>query len=220
MIVGLQGYGKSVWAKKFTEKNKRLIVFDPMRSYPSVDFDYNFDDWESLLKSGSKFRIGTDNPEIFPSFGALAYGVGGCTVVIEECAVFFPRGKNLLPWTNRLVYMGRHQRVNLLCIAQRASSIPIQLRSQALRLVSFNQQERDDVLSVCARIGNKYRDTLQRLEVLQCLDHEEGHVKNYHLSLNGEREQPEKDEEVDAEKERSQVKETEEFEDEEDAEED
>lgn len=195
-----------------------------MRSYPQVNFDYEFENWQSLQNKGASFRIGTDNPELFPAFGALAYGLGDCVVVIEECAVFFPRGKTLLPWTNRLVYMGRHQQVNLLCIAQRASSIPIQLRSQALRLVSFNQQERDDVLSVCARIGNKYRETLQRLEVLQCLDHEEGHVRNYRLSLNGDAQQPEKKKDVGPEDDGQEfgpkIKETEEFEDEEDAEED
>jgi DNA helicase HerA-like ATPase len=174
-----------------------------MRSY-QADYDFDFEQWRELMDSRKTFRIGTDDPDNVQLIANLAYVCGDTTLVIEECAVFFKRGLPLEPWAKRIVFMGRHTRSSLIVLAQRASSVPIDIRSQALRLVTFAQQEKDDVAAICSRIGNKYRDKIRELKVLECLDNEEGHTRCYSIgggveseeNKNTEVEESEKDETV------------------------
>lgn len=180
VIVGAQGAGKSVWAKKYTAKEKRLFVFDPMASY-NADFTVAIDDYADDIMSGKirQFRLGSHYPDDLPLIGSLAYAAQQCTVVIEESALVFKRGQLLDDWAKRIIFVGRHAQVNLLVLAQRASSIPVDIRSQATRFVSFRQTEPDDVRACADRIGGRAKDELSDLPDLTCLDWQSGNVDRY-----------------------------------------
>lgn len=151
-----------------------------MRSYPA-DYEYDLTQWRELLDPNKKFRIGTDDPDAVSTLANIAYVAQKTTLILEECAVFFRRGVALEPWAKRIVFMGRHTECSVVVLAQRASSVPIDIRSQALRVVSFNQQEKDDVLAICARLGNKYKEKIRQLDKLQCLDNENGYTRCYSI---------------------------------------
>lgn len=185
IVVGNQGAGKSVWTKKYVSATDRLFVFDPTGSY---DVNYDFvDTLEAVLdKKQSKFRIGTIEPEDAEIFGDAAFGTGKCTFVVEECGLLFKRGEIIEPWARRLIFMGRHPEVDIVFVAQRASSIPIDIRSQANRVISFRQTNSDDVRALKEVFGKEFSAELSTFPDLRCLDWELGSIKKYDLTIDGE----------------------------------
>ena len=180
IVVGNQGAGKSVWTKAYCNGKNRLFVYDPLASYP-VDFVTDPQDYVPPILEGTKrdFRVGAYMPDELPLFGSTAFACGDCTLVVEECGVVFQRGATLDEWARRIIFMGRHRSVSIVLVAQRASSIPVDVRSQASRIVTFRQIEPDDVKAISERIGKQYREEIPNLPDLTCLDWEAGQVKKY-----------------------------------------
>lgn len=181
IVVGNQGCGKSVWSKEYTRTSARLFVSDPLGSFPNVDFVSDPADWWPKIESGElkAFRFGTYIKEELPFFGHAAYATGDCTLVIEECALMFQRGADLDEWAKRLVFMGRHASVNLLLVAQRAVKIPLDVRSQATRIVTFRQTDPNDVDAIEEVIGRGHEDEIRSLPELHCVDWHAGEVRSY-----------------------------------------
>lgn len=181
IVVGNQGYGKSVWTKEYGRSKKRLLVYDPKAEYPGVDYVTPPDEWarDVINRQRAEFRFGTHYPEELELFGNMAYAAGNCTLILEECAMLFSRGEDLAPWARPIIFMGREPQLNLVLVAQRAMSIPIGIRSQASRIVVFGQTEPEDVRVLSERIGRQYRDEIPQLRVLECLDWQGGDVDRY-----------------------------------------
>jgi hypothetical protein len=182
MIVGGQGCGKSVWTKEYVRSVSRLLVSDPMASFPGVDFMTDPADWWPKIERGElkEFRFGTHIKEELALFGHMAFGAKDCTLVIEECALMFPRGADLDEWAKRLVFMGRHARVNLLLVAQRAVKIPLDVRSQATRIISFRQIDPNDLKALEEVMGNGMDgEEIRALPELHCVDWTPGSLKRY-----------------------------------------
>ena len=183
VVTGAQGCGKSVWAKQYTSDTSRLLVYDPTRSYP-VNYDWDQRTGEEILIGKHKqFRIGIDDGGDLDTLCDMAYVAGDCTLLIEEAGVLFGRGQKLTSSVRRVIFMGRHRRVNLLLLAQRAVSIPVDLRSQANRFISFRQIEEQDVAAVSGIMGKQYKGVLPTLPELRCLDWCQGKVSAYDLHV-------------------------------------
>src|SRR3970282_576978 len=155
IVVGNQGYGKTVWTKIYGNAKKRLLVFDPKAEYPNVDYVSSPEDYipDIINRRVAAFRYGTYFPEELPLFGNAAYSAGDCTLILEECALLFYRGEELAPWARPLIFMGREPKLNLVLVAQRANKIPIDIRSQAGRIVVFGQTELADVRALSVLTG-------------------------------------------------------------------
>lgn len=180
IVVGNQNCGKSVWAKIYARTLKRLLVFDPMASYARVDFTTPESWLENVAHNRlNGFRYGSSLPDDLEPMACAAFGAGDCMLVIEECALIFRRGEELQEWAKPLIFMGRHQRVSLLFVAQRASKIPIDVRSQASRIISFRQTEPNDVYAITERIGESCTDEIIALPDLHCIDWNAGMVQRY-----------------------------------------
>ena len=183
IVVGEQGFGKSVWTKLYTRSHTRLFVYDPKAEYPDVDYQSPPDDWLVDVMDGriKQFRYGSCFPSEIPMFGNAAYATGNCTLAIEECALIFPRNARLDEWATPLIFMGRERVVNLVLTAQRATKIPIDIRSQASRIVTFRQTEPDDVAALAERIGRETESQIISLPELTCLDWEGGRTRTYSI---------------------------------------
>lgn len=181
LVTGNQRQGKSVWAKSYARTLERLLVSDPTMSYANVDYQTSPDEWlENLIERRlEKFRFGTYYAEELPAFAYASFAAGNCTLIIEECALIFRRGEELHDWAKPLVFMGGHSHVDLILIAQRASNIPISIRSQANRIVSFKQSEPADVDALADRIGKSIAETLPALEKLNCVDWDGDTIRQY-----------------------------------------
>lgn len=171
VVVGNQGHGKSVWAKLYAAEKRRLLLFDPLTSYAGVDFETDPKEWVEPVVKGERaeFRYGTCLPWELEMYGNTAYSAGDCTLLIEECSLIFKRGEELHDWAKPIIFMGRTQRVSIVLIAQRASKIPLDIRSQASRIVTFRQTEPADVDALIERFGEA-GEAIPELPPLECLD--------------------------------------------------
>lgn len=185
IILGKTGYGKSVWLRQFCSQFPRVFVYDPLKA-----FEADYLDYETIIrkhdagdfKNARAFRIGSGSLEDFSLLGSLAYINKNCVLVGEECAKIFDKGERIEEWLSDIVFLGRHNAVSLVVTAQRAASIPIDLRSQATRLVSFAQTEGDDVNWLKAFLGNRVKE-LGTLKILECLDATTTEINRYSIHL-------------------------------------
>jgi hypothetical protein len=186
LVLGKTGNGKSVWTKNYTKPCKRLFVYDLCREYP-VDY-YNGDDLVDMLENRvgntstmpKEFRVGVWKSEDADIAGALAFVEGDCTLVCEEMSTLYSRGEKMDSWLKEIVFLGRHRRVSLVATAQRAASIPIDLRSQANRVVSFAQAEQRDMSWLEDYFGEEAAQ-IPLLPPLHCLDYWNGTVSRYSI---------------------------------------
>lgn len=125
-------------------------------------------------------RIATADADALDTFGHLAFLRGNCVYAVEEAALVFQPGERISGWCKNIVFVGRHRDVSLLVTAQRAASIPIALRSQATRIVSFAQTEGDDVSWLKGCYGEEVKN-LPKLPPLECLDAHQGNLTRYSI---------------------------------------
>lgn len=181
IVVGNQGCGKSVWCRQYTTPSRRFLAYDPMRSY-RADFEFSEEDGHKILQGQQKhFRVGSDDPDDVPLLFNMAYASGKCLLLVEECGTIFIKRANLEPPIRRVIFTGRHRSVDIVLVAQRAASIPIDIRSQANRVISFRQTEPDDVAAVASIIGKQYKDTLPHFPELKCVDWQPGRSTNEYI---------------------------------------
>lgn len=193
IVLGVTGSGKTTWAKKYVAHESRLAVYDIAHDF-NVQY-MSADDIADLPESKpDRFRVGVWIPEDAPLLAASAFLLGNCTLVLEELSTLFPTGAKITGPISEVVYLGRHRRVTLVCIAQRATSIPVAIRSQASRVVTFRQQEDDDVKALVGKIGKENAMRVTGLPDLTCIDWHRGEVTEYSITHETEQQEPVEDE--------------------------
>ena len=184
IILGKTGYGKSTWLRKYLASVPRVFCFDPFRDIPAeyLPAEQLIERYESKWFAQSQaFAVGSYMPNDFDLIGSIAYLVGHASLVIEECGVAFYKGERIPEWLQEAIFLGRHQSLSIILTAQRAASIPIELRSQASRFVSFRQTEVRDVQWCRDYLGEHY-DLLPNLDELECLDADNKSVSHYRIA--------------------------------------
>lgn len=187
IVLGKTGQGKSVWTRSYLLNKSRVFIFDPVREFPVERY---FDSAQDLaefvehINEGliNNFRIGLSDIEHLDLLGNASFLVGNCFLGIEEAAFCFEMRQRSPQWLRDIIFLGRHRNVSLLMTAQRAVSIPIDLRSQASRAVSFAQNEGRDIDWLRDYFGNRVYE-IPDLGILECLDSFEGEVNRYKLAI-------------------------------------
>jgi len=148
----MTGMGKTRWSKQYLATVPRQIILDIKAEHDGILFD-DLGAMIDHIQKYSTFKVRTYNPDDFDDLCKIAYAAGNCTLVIEEAEGVMPQSQQRPPNSFRdIVYRGRHERVSILLIAQRPSSVHISARSQWNRIISFRQTEPADVSwleSVC-----------------------------------------------------------------------
>lgn len=182
LVCGNQGFGKTVWTKLYASTKTRKLVFDPKGEYPGVDFLTPPQEWIPgvVERRTSQFSFGSYLAEEIEMLWHAAFAATNCTLINEECTLLFNRGEDVPEWARPMVFMGREPQLNLVLVTQRAHSIPVGIRSQASRIVTFLQTEPDDVRALATRIGRDRMDEIASLPELECLDWQAGQgVRRY-----------------------------------------
>jgi hypothetical protein len=193
LVLGKTGYGKSVWTKEYTRSKKRLLVYDLCREYP-VEY-YTSEQLLDLMEENEQlneltgettalpkeFRLGAWKTEDADILGSLAFCEGDCTLVTEEMSTLYSRGEKMDAWLREIVFLGRHRRVSLVATAQRAASIPIDLRSQANRVITFQQAEARDMTWLEDYFGERSEE-ISTLPKLECLDYHDDGISRYSVA--------------------------------------
>jgi DNA helicase HerA-like ATPase len=184
IILGKTGFGKSTWLKKYLAGIPRSFIFDPFRDiqaqYLTPDELIAAHESKAFQRAAS-FSIGAYSPNDFDLIGSIAFLTGQCHLVIEECGVAFYKGERIPEWLQEAIFLGRHVSLSLIFTAQRAASIPIDLRSQASRFVSFRQTEQHDLKWARDYLGDHFPD-LPYLDELECLDADNKSVTRYRIA--------------------------------------
>lgn len=184
IILGKTGYGKSTWLTKFLAGVPRKFIFDPFRAIPAeyINADELIRRYESQwFKNQASFSVGMYAPQDFDLIGATSYLVGNSYLIIEECGVAFYKGERIPEWLQEAIFLGRHVSLSIILTAQRAASIPIELRSQASRFISFRQTEKRDLDWTKDYLGARFEE-LPELAELECLDSDNHCVTRYRIA--------------------------------------
>lgn len=183
-VLGKTGFGKSVWTRKYAASKKRLFVFDPLRDFPceymgAESLIDNFD--RGYFDERKIFSVGSGNIDDLELLGALTMLAGNALLIVEECAISFDKYGKIPLWLRDLVFLGRHRDASILVTSQRAASVPIDLRSQVSRLVTFQQSEGDDLSWLKPYLGKNINE-LPGLPVLTCIDASNMQKNKYSIS--------------------------------------
>jgi DNA helicase HerA-like ATPase len=185
IILGKTGFGKSTWLAEYAARFTRLFAFDPFGKFPANYWDGDFiieRAQDGNFEPGRKFRVGSYNRNDLELLGALAFLSGDCLFVIEEAGFIWGKGERIPDWLREIVFLGRHKNVSLAITAQRAAYIPIDLRSQANRLVTYWQTEMVDVGWLENYLGERVNE-IPMLPKYVCLDAEDNKISRYKIRL-------------------------------------
>jgi hypothetical protein len=190
VVLGKTGYGKSWWAKLMAEGYTRKLVFDPMMSFRHVEWTDSADvveklgedAWTDYRDKSKPFAYGTYDPEDIPSFGGTAFYCGNNLLILEECTMVFQKGeRRMAPWAHRLCFLGRHRSCSVMLISQRGANMPIDFRSQANRIISFQQHEGDDLTWLKNFFPAADVKAMANLEKFSCIDYCNGEISRYSI---------------------------------------
>lgn len=186
IVLGLTGFGKSLWTKlqhKLLQRTQqRTLVYDPSITY-QCEWAEGTDIYNYVCEEQQpQFNFGLWQSEEVERLGDIGFAVGNMTLIIEECANVFPKGLARLPeWAKNCIFFGRHRAMSLYLVAQRPISIPIDFRSQANRVVSFQQHEGDDLTWMVDTFGKQNARLLSSLPRWTCLDCHNGEIVKYSI---------------------------------------
>lgn len=186
LVMGMTGFGKSWWSKLYHRLYSRSIVYDPVGSFPVKEWLEPDEIFERLTAESppDKFQYGfvSQDADHVAGIGALTFSVGRLAYFIEECATVFEKGMLRSPsWVKTLCFFGRHKACSLVLIAQRPTYIPIDIRSQANRVISFCQHEGTDMEWLTEFFGRERMKRLSTLERFTCFDYHNGEVSEYSI---------------------------------------
>lgn len=179
LVCGVTGAGKTTWARQFTLKLPRLLVYDIAVSFP-VEYVQVETLAELAENPRENFRYGIYDPRDTDVLTATAFIVGNCWLVLEEISTLYNIGARIHGPLQEAVLLGRQRSLSILAISQRASYFPITLRSQASRVVSFRQQEPTDIKWLADFMGSR-AEILPTLPDLRCIDWSKGELSEYTL---------------------------------------
>jgi hypothetical protein len=183
-VLGRTGQGKSIWTRIFMQDKKRVFASDLLKDFRCTYIDekelLNMHD-DGLFASPNKFRVGISNPDELEAVGCLAFIHGQAWLMIEEAGFYFASGAKAPVWMRNAAFLGRHQELNIIITAQRPTSIPIDMRSQASRVICFSQREKNDVAWLGSYFGD-YMDAIPDLQELECLDATSSEIVRYKIN--------------------------------------
>lgn len=145
VVVGKTGMGKTQWVRQYIRALKRVIAQDPMQEYEGMVSFETIPELIDHVQEYPAFHVRYEYADQFEMLCKVAWAAQNVTLLIEEAQRVIPPVGELPDIFTDLVYRGRHRRVSLILVAQRAHTIHIAVRSQFTGMVIFRQTERADV---------------------------------------------------------------------------
>jgi DNA helicase HerA-like ATPase len=135
------------------------MVVDPNQDdpYPGVILD-SAHEILAFAEEFPAFRIVTSAIDELDDIAAVVFALGRTLLVLDEAQSYLSPLINLkseFPAVRDIVFRGRHNLTSLMTVAQRATSIHVDARSQWTRIVAFHQSEPDDVRWLELQAGTK-----------------------------------------------------------------
>lgn len=158
IVIGQTGSGKSFWSNEYLKTKPRVLV----ATAGFKDFDVTYvESYEGLISyleqhdafgTFKPFRVGYHfRPEeenlYFETLLALKNTLG----VAEEAERFHPM---FLPAYQEVIYRGRHDGIELLCVSLAPKDMPTAVRRQCTRMICFRQIMPTDIDWISEVVGD------------------------------------------------------------------
>jgi hypothetical protein len=190
IILGKTRFGKSTWLGKYLRPKPCRFTFDPFQKTQAV---YLSEQQLIELHEQGRFQnppysVGSRQINDIDLLSSVAYLNGNERTrpyfIIEECGIAFYKGERISEPLQEAIFLGGHNWLSIALVAQRAASIPVELRSQATRFISFLQTEQADVKWCEQYLGERFEEvrTLQKFECLDWDVTEQENVSRYFIT--------------------------------------
>jgi hypothetical protein len=151
VIAGRKGSGKSTLAREeILPYQKRLFVYDTMGEHRWIPDTFEEQDkaiiylMESFTYESFMARYipeSDDEAADFAEVASMAYDQGNMMFAIEEVVMLGCSANYAPPKLSRMIRLGRHRNIDLLCTTQRLEETPRLLTSQADIFILFAHSE-------------------------------------------------------------------------------
>lgn len=197
---GGRGAGKSTGVKERVEKEKRLIVFDPIGDYAKEKGFLKVGTLKHLYKTiknrwHSGFRLaltvprGTDAQAMLNELSNALFVIQQpyfdgkdprkIVLVVEEMAVSYPEktlGKSERGFMD-LINLGRHYGVSIIGVSQRIAEVKKNFVGNCAAHHFYRMGAAVDYQAATALVGREHLDTLKGLQTHEYLRFEQGQVR-------------------------------------------
>jgi DNA helicase HerA-like ATPase len=156
LILGQRGTGKSNLVKYLAKRFKRIVVYDCLHEHSELGaVTHNIEDInnENLeLNEKIIFQPYEDSQELFNEFCNRVWKMQNVVCIIEEISNY--ASNNYLDLNfSKLLRLGRHRGIGLICISQRCALVNKTIPALAEHIISFRQQLPNDLAYLYEFVG-------------------------------------------------------------------
>lgn len=170
VIIGQSGEGKSLFFKTrvLPYYNRALIATPTDESYP---YAREFHSDKALIRYAVENRVCRVLKRCRDQYdlsvlAATAMALGNSAFCCDEAAVYFRNQRAALtPILQDIIFRSRHRNVDVVLMAQRASTLNIDIRSQATEIITFRQIIEADIRALQYVAGKEAVPDLATLPV-------------------------------------------------------
>jgi DNA helicase HerA-like ATPase len=145
---------------KILKEFPRQVILDRCDEYPNATVLNSAADVLDYITARKvyKCKVVDLNYTMVDQLSFVCFAIGRLCMVVEEASVWFPARSQLTPPCEDIIFRGRHKALSIIFVAQRASQINVNIRSQFSDLFIFNQSEPKDIKWINQASGTDIRD--------------------------------------------------------------
>jgi len=179
LIFGKSQSGKSTLLDDLLYNHNRVIIWD-FKNKLSASLRTN--DLRKLMyycKDNPFFRVVVSDPALFPSLCVIVATMKNVVFAIDEVQLVLRGRKSLTDSLDEIIFAGTKNRIGFYITTQRPNCLHPNIRSQWLRMISFNQTEPSDLDWIRGISSAAVAEEVKKLKFREFidLDFEGGHTR-------------------------------------------
>lgn len=191
VILGRKGEGKTTMCRSLMDGIDRFIAYDPVRQFNNgvvfndpeklrqfIVNNYHIN-YRAIYQPVIQILGGQENEDRalqeFLTLCTIVQYTMNCYFVIDEIDMYTSSNKCPVEFKN-LVMRGRHRGISMICTTRRHTETSRHLTAQADIIISFRQQEPNDIKYLSQFFGAEKADLLPSLKPYHYIKYENGTV--------------------------------------------
>lgn len=170
LLFGKGQSGKSTLLDDLLYNHNRVIIWDFKNK---LDATLRTNDLRKLMyycKDNPFFRVVVSDPALFPALCVIVSTMKDVIFAIDEVQIVLRGKKSLIDALQEMIFVGTKNRIGFYITTQRPGKLHIDIRSQWLRMISFNQTEPDDLAWIRGISSAQVADEVKALKFREYID--------------------------------------------------